>query len=111
MINIDEFNSINEFKGLDQRRKFSDKIMTAEEARKKTMSSIKIKTDEELYPIFSEIYDACQNGKLEIEHDGQLSKPAIVRLKELGYKVEEFKGIDDISHQLYNIKYMIYWNE
>lgn len=93
----------NELYGGQRIKPYSNVIVSAEEARGRAINASKIKAEEELRPVFSEIINASTDGKFEVEYGKKLSGFAIMRLGELGYKL---KAVDAQNSDL---GYIISW--
>ena len=78
--------TVDEMYGGTQKRKFFSETITAEQARIKTATAAKMKAESELMPVFVAIDDACKNGLFTVNYEGDLSKIALDRLSELGYR-------------------------
>ena len=62
-------------------------MLSASEAKKKTLNNIKECTTKELSMLEKQINQAISNGKFAISNDGCLQSETKERLTELGYKV------------------------
>ena len=93
----------NELYGGQKMKPYSSAVVTAESARERAINASKIKAEEELRPVFSEIIKASTDGKFKVEYGKKLSGFAIIRLGELGY---ELNLIDNENSEM---GYIISW--
>lgn len=77
----------NEMFGGQKPKPHTNIVVSAEEARGRAINASKIKAEEELRPVFSEIIKASTDGKFKVEYGSKLSGFAIMRLGELGYNL------------------------
>jgi hypothetical protein len=93
----------NELYGGQKMKPYSSAVVTAEGARERAINASKIKAEEELRPVFSEIIKASTDGKFKVEYGKRLSDFAIMRLGELGYV------LNAIDAENFGLGYIISW--
>ena len=94
--------------GVCPTRKGFFSVINAEEAKKRADNSSKILVESELKEVYDEVYEAAGRGQYEVNINKILTKEALKRLTELGYKYDPI-GENRMDEGFKQYGYKITW--